>query len=139
MGSVICSFISIQKPLPTSFQHIRCDIQNFLAYQLNTPLVIGATIRTSVPVESNQAWPVAALLHASIALTFGHWLFENNLNYYYLITWSATSKLRSISSCFFIKLEKKLRSVDSFVRYGIRCFRIYTNLQDQKKTKGHKW
>ena len=71
----------------------------------STALVSGASIR-SVPVESNQAWPVAALLHASIALTFGHWLFENNLNYYYLITWSATSKLRSISSCFLLNLKR---------------------------------
>ena len=30
MGSVICFFISIQKPLLTSFRHIRCDTQKFI-------------------------------------------------------------------------------------------------------------
>ena len=45
IGSVICFFISIQKPLPISFRHIRCDTQKFSPPQLNTPLMSGPVLQ----------------------------------------------------------------------------------------------
>ena len=82
MGSVIYFFISIQKPLPTSFQHIRCDTQTFSPPKLNTPwslavrsspLLLSAVAfwagksgsATLNPMLGSPVWDAHAAMHMS--------------------------------------------------------------------------